>query len=81
MLLLGRDEQVLVSLPFGRGSRVEGKWSRVEGEWSRVEGNKSRVENFFTIIFECRQMKISYSPVLLELRVSVNIHHYSPPLR
>ena len=32
------------SLPFGRGSRVEGKWSRVEGKWSRVEGKWSRVE-------------------------------------
>ena len=37
------------SLPFGRGSRVEGKWSRVE--------------KFFTIIFERRQIKISYRPV------------------
>ena len=51
------------SLPFGRGSRVEGKWSRVEGKWSRVEGNKSRVEKFFTIIFQRRQIKISYRPV------------------
>ena len=42
---------------------VEGKWSRIEGKWSRVEGNKSRVEKFFTIIFERRQIKISYRPV------------------
>ena len=41
----------------GRGSRVEGRGSRVEGKWSRVEGNKSRVEKFFTITFECRQIK------------------------
>ena len=27
------------SLPFGRGSRVEGTTSRVEGNESRVEGN------------------------------------------
>ena len=33
-----------VSLPFRRGSRVEGNWSRVEGKTSRVEGIWSRVE-------------------------------------
>ena len=44
-----------VSLPFGRGSRVEGSLSRVEGGMSRVEGTMSRVEkyikrsNFFII--------------------------------
>ena len=41
----------------GFWSRVEGRGSRVEGKWSRVEGNKSRVEQFFTITFECRQIK------------------------
>ena len=45
----------------GRGSRVTSRGSRVK--WSRVEGNKSRVEKFFTIIFERRQIKISYRPV------------------
>ena len=34
----------VLSLPFGRGSRVEGRGSRVEGRGSRVEGRGSRVE-------------------------------------
>ena len=34
----------VLSLGFGRGSRVEGTKSRVEGNMSRVEGNMSRVE-------------------------------------
>ena len=34
---------VIWSLGFGRGSRVEGTKSRVEGNMSRVEGAKSRV--------------------------------------
>ena len=33
----------LLSLGFGRGSRVEGTKSRVEGNMSTVEGNMSRV--------------------------------------
>ena len=40
----------------GRGSRVTSRGSRVEGKWSRVE-------KFFTIIFERRQIKISYRPL------------------
>ena len=35
---------LIMSLGFGRGSRVEGTKSRVEGNMSRVEGNMSRVE-------------------------------------
>ena len=45
-----------MSLPFGRGSRVEGCKSRVEGKMSRVEGKKSWVrksEITLRIFFSC----------------------------
>ena len=44
--------QESLSLPFGRGSRVEGTMSRVEGAMSRVEGTMSRVQKYFKIIIK-----------------------------
>ena len=52
-----------------RGSRVNGRGSRVNGRGSRVNGRGSRVtsrgskNSSLAIIFERRQIKISYRPV------------------
>ena len=43
-----------------------------------VECNKSRVEKFFTIIFERREIKISYRPVLLSDK---SVNHRLPKLK
>ena len=51
-----------VTSPNGVCLLFEGRRSRVESKWSRVEGNKSRVEKLL-IIFERRQIKISYRPL------------------